>query len=87
MGSIPSDRYVASVRYLLDLMTFLLRPDTSPWPPLCFAPLPWYAAAHYLIWIFQDIKVGYANGDVAWKQNEDTRGYFRITGRDYTKDI
>ena len=70
MGSIPSDRYVASVRYLLDLMTFLQRPDTSPGSPLCFAPLPWYAAAHccihchtadpigsYLIWIFQDIIV------------------------------
>jgi hypothetical protein len=41
----------------------------------------------YLIWIFQNIKVGYANGDVAWTQNEDTKGYFRITRRDNTKDI
>ncbi len=91
---------MASVRYLQDLMTFLQRPDTSPGSPLsslyCSAAvvcsgtlLHTVNPIGYLIWIFQDIKVGYhdANGDVAWIQNEDANGYFRVTGRDNTKDI
>jgi hypothetical protein len=57
-------------------MRFLQRPDASPGLPLCFffaavvcsgAPLHTEDPIGYLIWIFQDIMVGYANGDVVWK--------------------
>ncbi len=53
----------------------------------CSAAVVCGGAPLYLTWILQEIKVGYANGDVGWIQNEDTIGYFRIRGRDNTKDI
>jgi hypothetical protein len=35
----------------------------------------------------QDIIVGYASGDIAWIQKDDTKEYCRIPIRDNTKDI
>jgi hypothetical protein len=76
MGSIPSDRYVASVHYLQDLMTFLQRPDTSPGSPLCFAPPQWYAPAHRCIQrILLDISYGYFRISKLDMQMEMLPGY------------
>jgi hypothetical protein len=51
------------------------------------APLHSADSIGYLIWIFQDIIVGYARGYVAWIHNEDTKGYCRIPEQDNKKDI